>query len=223
MERIIRIASKELGIHESPGTRENPRITKYAKDTGMPWINEEDTPWCSIFMNWVAQKAGFESSGSAMARSWLDVGINVDSPEPGDIVVLSRDEAGPKAGHVAVFMGYSKTEERVYYIGGNQSDAVTLSGNPINRVLGYRRLRRLHLRLPTASYGIGAKGLDIALIQDALKMAGYNCGTSDGDFGPRTRAAITMLQQESGGRLVVNGEYDTPTRDFIRHLIAQNS
>ena len=53
---ILQIASKEMGVTQIVGPEHNDRILQYASEIGMDWINDDETPWCSIFMNWVAKK-----------------------------------------------------------------------------------------------------------------------------------------------------------------------
>lgn len=221
MERILRVATDELGVREITGSAHNPRIVNYAQEAGITWINDDETPWCSVFMNWVATKAKFQRSNSAAARSWLNTGFEITDPEPGDIVIYWRESPSSEKGHVGIFMGYSKDQSRIYTLGGNQNNAVSLSAYETNRLLGFRRLRKIiPLRLSTDVLERGDKGPKVVKLQDALKMAGFNCGTSDGDFGPKTEAAVNELQTHSGGLLIVNGIFDRETRLFLKDLIS---
>jgi len=47
-------------------------------------------------------------------------------------------------------------------------------------------------------YRQGASGSEIRQLQEALKAAGFNPGTIDGDFGPATEAAVLAFQQSEG-------------------------
>ena len=104
MESLLKIAFNELGTEEIEGEQHNPEILKYAKDTGIEGITSDEIPWCSTFVNWVTWKAGLQFSKKANARSWLNVGTRVTSPEPGDIVVgmdgipvfIIEDMCGPR-------------------------------------------------------------------------------------------------------------------------------
>ena len=62
MDNILKIAVPELGQKEIPGPEHNKRILDYATDE-FEWINDDETPWCSVFVNWVAKKAGLQSDG----------------------------------------------------------------------------------------------------------------------------------------------------------------
>jgi len=220
MEKILRVATDELGVREIVGDEHNPRIVNYAQEAGITWINDDETPWCSVFMNWVAHKAKFQRSNSAAARSWLKVGFEVTNPEPGDIVIYWRESRTSKKGHVGIFMGYSKDHSRIYTLGGNQNNSVSISAYDANQLLAFRRLSKITpLRLSTDVLRRGDKGPKVVKLQDALKMANFNCGTSDGNFGAKTEDAVTHLQEQSNGALIVNGIFNKETRLHLRDLV----
>lgn len=218
MEKIIKIAAKELGIKEIVGSAHNPRILKYSEDLGMPYSDDE-TAWCSIFMNWVALKAKFERSDSARARSWLEIGTKIPDPEPGDIAVFWRESKHSTKGHVGIFMGFSADKSRIYVLGGNQNNSVSITAKSIDELIEFRRIRRIDIRLSNKILKRGDKGPDVVLLQDALKMAGFNCGTSDGDFGPRTERAVMELQRWSDGELTVDGVFGNEAKAYLKYLL----
>ena len=132
----LKIARQELGVAEKPGATHNPRIIEYLKSTtlGSPENQQDETPWCSAFVNWVLQKAGVEPrTNSAWARSWLNWGVATDNPIPGTIAVFSR---GQNAGHVAFYL--DEDEDRIKVLGGNQGNAVSVAWYPRTALLGYR-------------------------------------------------------------------------------------
>lgn len=217
MEKIIKIAAKELGIKEFKDPEDNPRILKYGKDTNLAMSEGDETAWCSIFMNWVCMKAGFEKTDKANARSWLKAGRQIANPEPGDIVVYWRESRSSWKGHVGIFMGFSEDLTRIYTLGGNQGDSVSISGYPVEKLLEFRRLSKNVIRLTTSDLKRPDKGPKVAALQDALKMAGYDCGTSDGFFGPMTENAVNKLKQDAG--LVKNGIFDQEAKQFLKSKI----
>jgi len=219
MEKIIKIATKELGIKEFDDPGDNPRILTYGRETSLQMQNGDETPWCSIFMNWVCKKAGFERSGKANARSWLKIGQKVSSPEPGDLVVYWRESLSSWKGHVGIFLGYSKNKKRIYTLGGNQANSVSISGYDAERLLEFRRLTKKNIRLTNTLLKRLDKGPKVSALQDALKMAGYECGTSDGSFGPRTEKALKKLQKDGG--LTQDGVFTPDTKRFLKSLLAQ--
>jgi hypothetical protein len=80
------------------------------------------------------EQAGYTSTKSAWARSWLDWGREIDhDPERGAIVVFSR---GPTSGHVGFYLSHTGSTIRV--LGGNQGDAVSIADHDSDSFLGYR-------------------------------------------------------------------------------------
>jgi uncharacterized protein (TIGR02594 family) len=136
---IMKIASGELGIKEIKGTEHNPRILEYQQITGLRF-GDDETPWCSIFTNWVAKQAGVPMSGKADARSWLKVGTPTEDPKPGDVVIFWRGSLSGWQGHVGFFVGFDHTGKNIYVLGGNQRDEVNITEYSTERVLGYRNL-----------------------------------------------------------------------------------
>lgn len=130
------VASRYLGIGEVAGSASNPAILAMLKLDG-DWPQDDATPWCSAFANWVCFQLGLARSRSLAARSWLTVGVAVklEDAELGlDVVVLERDGGG----HVGFYAGMDGA--RVKLLGGNQGDHVSVSSFPVERVLGVRRL-----------------------------------------------------------------------------------
>lgn len=220
MDKILKIAVAELGQKEISGPVDNPNIVNYAKEAGFDWVDDDETPWCSIFVNWVAKKAGLKCSGKANARSWMLEGINVDTaPEPGDVVVFWRGSRDSWQGHVGFFFGFSIDGERVYCLGGNQGNQVSVSAYPIENVLGFRRLAASGVtELPDPVLKKNDQGDNVKALQDALKAINIDCGTSDGDFDTMTEDAVKLLQSMKTG-LTVDGVYNQATKEFLFETI----
>ena len=215
---LIRIASREIGTTEIPGNQHNQRIVNYAKESGFSYVNDDETPWCSFFMNWVAKKAGKETTGLGNARSWLNAGVSVVNPEPGDIVIFWRESPHSHKGHVGVFMGFSQDQTRIYTLGGNQNNQVSETAYPKSQLLGFRRLRSAKKEtLSTKILKRGSYGSEVVKLQNALKLCGFNPGTSDGEFGPKTEAALKLFQ--STKHLKIDGIFGRATRaELVKQL-----
>ncbi len=140
MQSLIKIAAGELGIKEIPGQDNEKRIIDYAKEAGFKGITDDETPWCSIFINWCCMKAGLQRTHRANARSWLSVGKPVENPVTGDIVIFWRERPDSWKGHVGIFMGYSKNRMQVFSLGGNQKNTVSIQAYDASHILGFRRL-----------------------------------------------------------------------------------
>lgn len=147
MHLAYRIAHKFLGMTEVPGATSNPQILAMLRlDTS--WVQDDQTPWCSAFLNYCCWLADMPRSRSLAARSWLTVGTSIPLSDAliGDVVVLSRGKppqpdasviAAP--GHVGFFFGLEGTD-KVVLLGGNQGDKVSGASFPKSRILGVRRL-----------------------------------------------------------------------------------
>lgn len=140
------LAVAELGVHEYslPG-RHNPRIIEYHQTTTLK-ATDDETPWCSSFVNWVMVKSGRKGTNNAAAKSWLEWGGTVSSPSPGVITVIKRktaghsDATGSSSGyHVGFFVFLTPSHLRL--LGGNQMNRVKYSDFSLNsyEVKGYRR------------------------------------------------------------------------------------
>ncbi|WP_086476316.1 C40 family peptidase [Arenibacter amylolyticus] len=219
MKNLIEILSQEIGVKEIKGAKANTQILKYAKDCGFKEYTSDETAWCSLFANWVALQAGLERSKRLDARSWLNVGTPIDNPEPGDVVVFWRESRNSWKGHVGFYTGFSHDKQRVYCLGGNQGNQVSLSAYPAERILQFRRLRSVSVpNFSSRNIKIGDSGEDVAKLQDALKQLGYNCGTSDGIFGPMTERCLKDFQS-SNKELQRNGVLDKATREYLVEII----
>ena len=135
------IARGELGQRDYPGPRYKPRVVEYLNTTGLQ-ANDDETSWCSAFVNWCMLQARQRGTNNAAAKSWLTYGQALSNPKPGCIVVLWRDSPSSWKGHVGFFDGFD-VGNRIRLLGGNQGggvswDEVCVTNFPQERVLGYR-------------------------------------------------------------------------------------
>ena len=138
--KIHDVATAELGVHETPGPVATARIVLYATHTTLKATSDE-IAWCSSFANYCCDIACFPGEHSAAARSWLNYGVKLDAPILGCIVVFDRHDANnPNAAHVAICDHPDISNGMIRVVGGNQGKegAVTISRDPITKVLGYR-------------------------------------------------------------------------------------
>ncbi len=218
MEELIKIAASQLGIKEVPGTGSNPVIVNYAKETGISGISNDDISWCSTFVNWVCMKAGCAMSGKPDARSWLNVGIPVSNPQPGDVVVFWRDSMQSWKGHVGFFLGFNENHSKVFSLGGNQGDAVSIKTYDAAKVLGFRRvLSNVSFDIPQPVLKYGSRGDEVMKLQIVLNNLGYDCGDEDGVFGAKTDNALRLLQANNG--ITIDGIYGNQTKDVVKNLL----
>lgn len=128
------IAQGELNETEIPGPVHNPRIVEYHLTTSLK-ASDDETPWCSSFVNWCMERSGREGTDSAAARSWMKWGEKLEQPRKGCVVVFSRPPS-PWSGHVGFFDRMQGSH--ILVLGGNQRNAVNYTSYSTSRLLGYR-------------------------------------------------------------------------------------
>lgn len=142
------LAQRFDGLAEVPGAVHNPAVLAMLQLVDRS-VHDDETPWCSAFVNWVMWLVDGPRSKSLAARSWLAVGYPIPLTEATparDVVILKRGANAPgptvvdAPGHVGFFAGLAHAPDRVRVLGGNQGDKVCYEEFPIDRVLGVRRL-----------------------------------------------------------------------------------
>lgn len=136
---MYELALDFYGLSEIPGEENNPEILRWARLTGMNWVQNDETAWCSIWINFLAWSFRLEFTGSALARSWLNIGNNIQDPQRGHLVIFWRRDPDSQWGHVGLVN--SVRDGQVWTLGGNQNNQVNIAPYPESRVLGYRELR----------------------------------------------------------------------------------
>ena len=129
-------ARSYLGTKETPGRNFNPVIKKWFAYAGHKEVTDDVTPWCAAFANLVERAQGRKGTGKLNARSFLNYGVAVKEPQPGDILVFTRGNNSWQ-GHVTFYVA---TEGSNYMcVGGNQGDKVCYRLYPKHALLGIRR------------------------------------------------------------------------------------
>lgn len=137
MNKIIEVASKEIGTTESP---KNSNKTKYGK-----WFNLQSVPWCGIFVSWcydqagvILPKIGFSKNGYAGCQTavayFKKAKKVVIQPMEGDIVFFDWNGDG-RYDHTGIFEKWID-ENHFSAIEGN-----TAIGNDSNGGKVMRRVR----------------------------------------------------------------------------------
>ena len=138
---LLKVMRALVGLRETPGAGNNQTIVDYAHDAGIDWYASDATPWCAVIVNGALVEAGYPSTKSALARSFMDYGEPVDLLEAdiGDIVVFPRGSE-PWQGHVEV-IDEVIDDDFFIAIGGNVTDRVKRSKRSFDDVLpnGIRR------------------------------------------------------------------------------------
>lgn len=149
---LIAHAYLDKKIHEVRGG-EHPDILKFFREIKHPEMNEDEIPWCAAFVGACCYEANQGHDGSAWAahygewdkdvtrdgklivagadRIWApgDGAAGRAKCQHGDIMVLTRNGGG----HVT-FLEKDNDNGTFQGLGGNQSDAVTISTQSWNQV-----------------------------------------------------------------------------------------
>ena len=112
-----------------------PDIMSLYREVGHPGIAHDETPWCAAFLGACLERAGQRSTRSLMARSYSHWGVRLKQPRLGAIIVLSRG-ADPVFGHVGFWVG--ETESKLFLLGGNQTDSVSVASFDKRRLIDVR-------------------------------------------------------------------------------------
>lgn len=146
---LHRLASKHIGlVQERAGGEDHPLIQWALAHVGFGLDAHDEISWCSAMVSLWAWTLDLKDTKSAAARSWLTVihALTLAEALPeNDIVILKRGPGvQPDAtvlaapGHVGVYDHHDA--QRVWLVGANQGNNVSLAAFPIGNILGVRRL-----------------------------------------------------------------------------------
>jgi uncharacterized protein (TIGR02594 family) len=131
-QRMVALAQQELGVSETSGTNDSPRIRDYRSATA--GAQNTPGPWCAYFVSWLARSAGapvgaggngtgyvptLEAWGKQEHR-WFDHGTQ--APQPGDIAIFDWGGDGTPD-HTGIVESVG-TDGTIHTIEGNSSDRV---------------------------------------------------------------------------------------------------
>jgi uncharacterized protein (TIGR02594 family) len=141
----FQLAQRFIGMKEIAGAMDNPQIMAMLK-LDNAWPQNDEVPWCSAFVNYIAWLLRLPRSKDLRARSWLGVGEVMEGERmvaDSDIVILNRNNGpGPEVlnapGHVGFFAGWNSG--KVMLLAGNQGNMVSVQSFDVKDILGLRRL-----------------------------------------------------------------------------------
>lgn len=108
-----------IGTKETPGSRNTEEILQWARVIGVDDMYKADSiPWCGLFVGFcMADNGLMPVNGPLLARDWNAYGSDLTPPSFGGIMVWPH--------HVGFYV--DETQDRYMILGGNQSDAVTIT------------------------------------------------------------------------------------------------
>lgn len=143
-DRVVRIASREVGVTESPaGSNDGPRVREYQRTTGA-----YAAPWCASFVTWALGEAGkrLEGFNTAYCPSWVDAAragrnslrvIRAADARPGDVVLFDWQRDGT-SDHIGILTtgvdssGDFRSVEGNTSVAGSQSNGGAVLIRPRN-------------------------------------------------------------------------------------------
>lgn len=138
LPKVIQEALALYGTLEAPGAASNPVIVRWAAEVGKDVAaayGADSVPWCGLFAAVVCKRAGKPViAGPLWARNWTKFGTKADRASLGDVLVFQRPGGG---GHVGFYIAEDTSAYHV--LGGNQSDAVTITRIAKSRCIAARR------------------------------------------------------------------------------------
>ena len=162
LPKLVSTALQFLGIKEIPGKQSNPVILNMAKELGIENIyTNDDTSWCGLFMSYIlklCEKPLPDLKGDKynyLRAAWfLNYGSPVSEGDErlGDVAIFKR----PGGNHVGLIIAESATT--FFILGGNQSNAVTITEISKKRFQGARRFYSIAMPASSKKYTLGASG-----------------------------------------------------------------
>ena len=141
MNDLLLLMLADYGLSEVPGIHSNPKIIEFFSELGYDVDDDSMTAWCSAALSYYAKQCGLEYNKTLVARDWLQVPTKVVTPDIGDIAVLWRGSPQSWKGHVGLFI--SQDVHNLYLLGGNQNNSISIAPYDRDRLLGYRKLRKI--------------------------------------------------------------------------------
>lgn len=123
------------GVAETVGSKHNPVIMGWSKETGLEKVyTADEIPWCGLFVSVIMHRAGRPVVNSPLwALSWNSFGVAVSEPMLGDLLTFTRKGGG----HVGIYVGEDSTAYHV--LGGNQGNQVSVTRIAKSRLSAARR------------------------------------------------------------------------------------
>lgn len=127
------VAKSLLGEEEVSGAKANPKILGLFKAVGWdPGARGDEEPWCGAYVGYCMIRSGCDVPDVAVrATAWLEWGTPCE-PRHGAVAVVKR-----KGGHHVAFV-YKITDDKIYLLGGNQGDTVSIAAWKKSALVGCR-------------------------------------------------------------------------------------
>lgn len=128
------------GLREVDGPSSNTEILKIINWAIPSATDDSKVAWCAISLSYMLDLYCGPFAPIKVARDFLKVGMKVDSPKFGDLVVYWRESVNSWKGHVGIVVRVDD-DGKIWTLGGNQDNQFNIKPYSDYRVLGYRRLK----------------------------------------------------------------------------------
>lgn len=134
----LQTAFNLIGTREKLGRRSEEAILGWAHDLDMLSYKDDDIPWCGLF---VAHCVGSQLQDESLpniplrALAWKNFGISA-TLTLGAVMVFWRGSLTSKLGHVGFY--WAEDDDAFHILGGNQSNAVSVTRIAKNRLVQAR-------------------------------------------------------------------------------------
>jgi uncharacterized protein (TIGR02594 family) len=162
LPKLVSAALQYFGVKEIPGSKSNPVIIDMAKGMVLSDIyTNDDTSWCGLFIAHLLRITGKplpdikkDKYNYLRAKWYLNWGLNVAKGDErlGDVLIFDREGGG----HVGLYVGESGST--FFVLGGNQSNAVTITEISKARLLGTRRYYATAAPASAKKYNLDSSG-----------------------------------------------------------------
>ena len=203
----------EIGQSEIAGAADNTQIMALYRELGHGDIAHDEVAWCAAFVGATLQRGGVASTQSLLARSYLGWGEPLARGSLGAVAVFSRN-SDATSGHVAFYL--DEDDARIYVLGGNQGDAVSVTAMARDRLLGIRWPQALSDAIPGPTSVPST--FDVAL-KHVLAMEG---GWTEDPYDPGgpTNFGITLATLAAHRRLRVDASSFSELKQGLRQITA---
>lgn len=128
---------RRKGLHE---LRDRSALMAWLRTDGKTLGDPAKLPWCGdAIQTCLALTLPDEPQpvNPYLARNWLKLGVPLEKPSLGCILVFWRGSQAGSSGHVGLYAG-EDAQGYLHVLGGNQSDAITIARLGKTRLLGMR-------------------------------------------------------------------------------------
>lgn len=128
-------ARTQIGVQEIVGPQHNQAVIDYWKSGRIPLdVRSDETAWCAALVCAAIELAGYRSTRSGRARSYLEDRKNmIDCDERIGAIAVFSSPAGAAFGHVGLIESVGDTA--IYVVGGNQGNQVSVAPFKRSRLL----------------------------------------------------------------------------------------